>query len=132
MCLSANSRRGFNLTEVMVAVFFVSMALLSVVSVNAYTLRATEGNQNRQIANGLASGQLAMAESVLKINFHAPPSDINTPRLTSNQFPTFDYVVEDLGYEDPGQNLRGIRVRVFWEEDGVPRTYALATTFYNY
>ncbi len=131
MCRSASSE-GFTLTETMVAMVVLTLALFAVISVNAYTLTATQGNQNRQIANQLACSQMALAESLLKINFHAPPFDINTPRMTSTQFPTFDYVVEDLGYEDTGRTLRAIRIRVFWQEKGVPRDYALASTFYNY
>ena len=42
-------------------------------------------------------------------------------------------VIEDLGYEDPGTKmLRGVRTRVFWTEGGTPKSYELATTFYNY
>ena len=71
-------------------------------------------------------------ESVLRVNFHIPSANINTPRMTSKRDPDYDFVVEDLGYEDPGQNLRGIRSRVFWQEDGVQRSYELSTTVYNY
>lgn len=135
MSLSVNSRsprRGFNLTETLVAMMVLAIAIFGVVSVNAYTLRATKANKNRQIANMIACTQMALVESVLKINFHTPEGNINTPRLRSNQFPDFTFVVEDLGYEDPTQTLRGARTRVFWDEEGVDRTYVLETTFYNY
>jgi len=127
-----NARKGFNLAEVMVAMVFLTIAIFAVMSVNVYTTRASQGNRNRQIANILASTELSMAESVLRVNFHIPPPNINTPRMTSTKYPEFDFVVEDLGYEDPGQNLRGIRSRVFWQEDGVQRSYELSTTVYNY
>ena len=133
MFLPANSkRRGFNLAETMVAMVFLTIAIFGVMSVNQYTLRASQGNRNRQIANMLASTELTIAEAVLKVDFHTPAVAINTVRLRSTQYPSFDFLVEDLGYEDPGQNLRGIRTRVFWNENGVSRTYELATTFYNY
>lgn len=108
------------------------IGIFAIVSVNAYTLRATTGNRNRHIANMIASTELALVESVLKVNFHTPPANINTPRLKSTQFPDFDFVVEDLGYEDPTNLLRAVRSRVFWSEDGVEKTYVLETTFYNY
>ena len=132
MCPSASSRRGFNLAEVMVAMVFLTLAIFAVMSVNVYTTRASQGNRNRQIANVLAATELSLAESVLRVNFHIPKENINTKRMTSLKYPTFDFVVEDLGYEDPGQNLRGIRSRVFWMEDGVQRSYELSTTIYNY
>lgn len=134
MFLSANSRskRGFNLAEVMVGMIFLTIAIFAVMSVNVYTTRASQGNRNRQTANILAATELSMAESILRVSFHIPAANINTPRLTSTKYPIFDFVVEDLGYEDPGQNLRGIRTRVFWMEDGVQRTYELSTTVYNY
>lgn len=116
----------------MVAMVFLTLAIFAVLSVNTYTVRASQGNRNRQTANLLASAQLATAESLLKINFHIPASDINTPRLSSTQYPGFDFVVEDLGYEDAAQNLRAIRSRVFWTEDGVQRSYELSTTLYDY
>lgn len=111
---------------------FLTIAIFAVISVNTYTLRASQGNRNRQTANLLASTELSLVESVLKVDFHAPASSIETPLLDSTQFPTFQFVVEDLGYEDPTQNLRGVQTRVFWYEDGVQRSYELATTFYNY
>lgn len=127
-----SARRGFNLAEVMVAMVFLTIATFAVMSVNVYTTRASRGNRSRQIANTLASTELSMAESLLRVNFHIPAANINTPRMTSGKYPEFDFVVEDLGYEDPGKNLRGIRSRVFWQEDGVQRTYELSTTVYNY
>lgn len=132
MCPSASSKRGFNLAEVMVAMVFLTLAIFAVMSVNVYTTRASQGNRNRQIANVLAATELSLAESVLRVNFHIPADNINTKRMTSTKYPTFDFVVEDLGYEDPGKNLRGIRSRVFWMEDGVQRSYELSTTIYNY
>ena len=126
------SCKGFNLAEVMVAMVFLTIAMFAVMSVNVYTTRASRGNRSRQIANILASTELSMAESVLRVNFHIPSANINTPRMTSKRYPDYDFVVEDLGYEDPGQNLRGIRSRVFWQEDGVQRSYELSTTVYNF
>lgn len=116
----------------MVAMVFLTIATFAVMSVNVYTTRASQGNRNRQIANTLAATELSMAESILRVNFHIPPANINTPRLTSTKYPDFDFVVEDLGYEDAAKNLRGIRSRVFWHENGVQRSYELSTTVYNY
>lgn len=125
-------RRGFNLAEVMVAMVFLTIAAFAILAVNIYTTHAAQMNRNREIANRLATTELSLAESILRINFHLPASSINTVRLTSSQYPGFDFVVEDLGFEDPEQNLRAIRCRVFWNEAGIDRTYELATTLYDY
>lgn len=112
---------------------FITIAVFAIVSVNAYTMRASHGNRSRQIANIIACTQLSMVEAVLKVDFHAPTTSVATPLLDSTQFPTYQFIVEDLGYEDPStEMLRGVRTRVFWTEGGVPKTYELATTFYNY
>lgn len=116
----------------MAAMLFLTIALFGLMGVNVYTSHATLSNRNRQIANLVASNQLAVADSILRVNFHISSDHINTPRMTSVQYPQFDFVLEDLGFEDAGQRLRGVRSRVFWTEDGMVRSYALATTFYDY
>lgn len=130
MAISRN--RGISLGETLVALVILTIAVFAALSVNTYCLKAAQGNRNRQIANILASTEMALVEYVLKVNFHAPDSDVMTPRIRSNQYPNFDFLVDDVKYEDAGQNLRHVRVRVFWDEKGVEREYALATTFYNY
>lgn len=130
--VSSKHQAGFNLTELMVAMVVLTISIFAVISVNAYTLRSTTGNRNRQVANMIATTMLGTAESLLKLNFHAPPSDINTPRMTSTEFPDFDFIIEDMGYEDAEYNLRAVRVRVFWQEDGYERSYQLETTFYDF
>lgn len=130
MAISRN--RGISLGETLVALVILTIAVFAALSVNTYCLKAAQGNRNRQIANILASTEMALVEYVLKVNFHAPDSDVMTPRIRSNQYPNFDFLVDDVKYEDAGQNLRHVRVRFFWDEKGVEREYALATTFYNY
>lgn len=124
----SSKRRGFNLCEVMVAMTFLSVAAFAILSVNVYTLHAAQGNRNREIANRLAATELGLAEAVLRINFQASPASITTDRISSSQYPGFDFVVEDLGFEDAEHNLRGVRCRVFWNESGVVRSYQLATS----
>jgi len=116
----------------MVAMVFMTLSIFAVISVNAYTLKATRGNRNRQIANQLASSQLALAESVLKIDFHTPKDNIQTYVLKSDEYPTFTFQVDDLGYEDTTQTLRGVQTTVYWYENGEKKSYELSTTYYNY
>jgi hypothetical protein len=124
--------RGISLGETMIAMVILTISVFAALSVNTYALKAANGNRSRHIANMLASTQMSLVESVLKVSFHAPDSDIETPKFRSTRYPEFTYIVDDVKYEDPGNNLRHVRVRVFWEENGVEREYALATTFYNY
>ena len=114
------------------AVVILTLALFAVISVNSYILKATVGSEKQQIANTIACNQMAVVDSILKVNFHAPTEDVGTPLLQSSQFPDFSFQINDLGYEDPQQTLRAISVQVFWQEKGVQRDYELATTFYGY
>jgi hypothetical protein len=124
--------RGVSLGETLIAMVILTISVFAALSVNTYCLRAAKGNRHRQIANMLATTQMSLVESVLKINFHAPDSDIQTPKIQSTRYPEFQFIVDDVKYEDPGEDLRHVRVRVFWEEKGADREYALSTTFYNY
>lgn len=127
-----SASKGVSLGETLIACVILAIAMFAALSVQSYCLKAAQGNRQRQIANMIASTQLGFAESILKVNFHVPDSDLMTPRLQSLQYPDFTYAIDDVKYEDPGKTLRHVRVRVFWNEKGVDREYALATTFYNY
>lgn len=124
---------AFSLVEVMGAAVILTLALFAVISVNAYILKSTVASEKRQIANTIACNQLAVVESILKVNFNAPSSDIATPVLQSSQFPGFSFRINDVGYEDPAtETLRVVSVQVQWEEKGETREYELETTFYGY
>lgn len=123
---------GISLGETLIAMVILTIAVFAALSVNTYCLKAAQGNRNRQIANMLATTEMNLVEAVLKVNFHAPDSDVATPKIQSTRYPEFSFIVDDVKYEDPAENLRHVRVRVFWEEKGEEREYALATTFYNY
>ncbi|MFA5505306.1 MAG: hypothetical protein WC314_03875 [Vulcanimicrobiota bacterium] len=130
---------GFNLVEVMGAGVILTLALFAVISVNSYILKSTVAGEKRQIANTIACSQLAVVESILKVNFHAPTSDIGTEVLQSPEFPDFFFRINDLGFEDDSlgsetvrPTLRAVLVEVFWEEKGEVRSYELETTFYGY
>ena len=66
---------------------FMVLAIFAVISVNAYTLRASEGNRDRQIANYIACSQLGIVEALLKQDFYVPTGQIQTNLMTSTQFP---------------------------------------------
>jgi hypothetical protein len=125
--------RAYSLAEVLVAMFFLTIAIFAVISVNTYAAKASRANHNREVANQLAVSQMSLVASILKVDFHCPPESIQTPLIQSTMYPNFKFVVDDFDYEDPNtRSLRPIRVRVFWDEEGSPRNYALSTTFYNY
>jgi hypothetical protein len=127
------SARAYSLAEVLVAMFFLIISIFAVISVNTYAAKASRANHNREVANQLAVSQMSVVGSILKVDFHCPPANIETPLIQSTMYPNFRFVVEDFDYEDPNtRSLRPIRVRVFWDEEGSPRNYELTTTFYNY
>ena len=116
----------------MAALIILTLALFSIISVNAYVLRATSNNENQTIANTIACGQLSIVESILKVDFKVPASSITTPVFKSLQHPEFLFQISDLGFEDPDQLLRRVRVDVHWKEKEMVHKYALETSFYNY
>ncbi len=137
---SWSSSRAYSLAEVLVSMFMLTISIFAVISVNTFTAKASRTNHNREIANQLAVSQMAVVGSILKVDFHCPPESIETPMIQSTMYPNFTFVVDSYinedtktVYEDPNtRSLRPVRIRVFWNEEGRPQTYALSTTFYNY
>lgn len=124
---------GFSLAELMAAMVILTVALFAVISVNASTLRQTRYNERLQTANTIATMQMAIAESVLRMNFQCTSGLIDTPVMASKEFDTFFYQIKDQGFV-PGSNqkLRSISVGVLWKEGGIDRRFQLDTTFYDY
>lgn len=118
----------------MAAIFVLVIAIFGVLSVNTFSLRQALQNQNYQIANEIASTQLGLVESLLRRNFHANSSVIETSQdYEVIDRPGFSFAIKDLGYEDsPANNLRAVVVVVTWKEKEVEKSYELETTFYNY
>ncbi len=116
----------------MAAMVVLALALFAVLSVHVYTLRSTTNNEMQHVANTIACEQMSLVESILKLNFRAPAENIQTPVLQSLQFPEFRFQVFDLGFEDAGQSLRAVAVRVNWNEGGIEHSYELSCTFYDY
>lgn len=119
---------GFNLAEVLVAILFLTLALFALISVNVYSLRATQSNRGRQLANLIATTELGEVEARLKVDFHRA---VAAPVHPSSQFAGYRLEVRDLGYENAARSLRRVQVLVYWEEKGA-RSYDLAATFYHY
>jgi hypothetical protein len=117
----------------MAAVVVLTLALFAVMSVNAMTLRQTRYNESLQTANTIATSQLAIAESVLKVNFRADTNDIGTGWMQSVTFPDFKYRIVDGGFvAGSNQRLRSLTVVVAWMENGTNRDFQLSTIFYDY
>ncbi len=117
----------------MAAMVILSLGIFALMSVNAMTLRQASYNENAQTAHTIATGQLALVEGILKINFRAAKSDLETDLMRSVTFPDFLYIIKDGGFvEGSGQSLRTIHVGVYWTEKGVERKHELETTFYDY
>lgn len=124
--------RGFTLAECMASLLILTLALFAVMSVNAMTLRQTAYNEDAQTANTIACSQMAIAESILKVNFRANSGDINTGTMQSVTFPKFTYQIVDGGFLDSQKKLRAIAVAVYWTDKGTNRNFQLDTVFYDY
>lgn len=117
----------------MAAVVVLTLALFAVMSVNAMTLRQTRYNESMQTANTIATSQLAIVESILKVNFRADPDDIGTGWMQSVTFPDFLYRIVDGGFvAGSNQQLRSVTVVVAWKENDTDRNFQLGTIFYDY
>lgn len=111
----------------------LSLGIFALLSVNAMTLRQSTYNENAQTAHTIATGQLGIVESILKVNFRAATEDLETPLMQSVTFPDFYYLIKDGGFvSGSGQTLRTVHVGVYWKEKGVDRKHELSTTFYDY
>lgn len=100
MASSKSGNRGFSLAELMAAMVILSLGIFALLSVNAMTLRQASYNENAQTAHTIATGQLALVEGILKINFRAATTDLQTTPMQSVTFPDFFYIVRDGGFDN--------------------------------
>ncbi|MGE0492342.1 MAG: prepilin-type N-terminal cleavage/methylation domain-containing protein [Vulcanimicrobiota bacterium] len=102
-------KRGFTLSEVMVAIMLISIALLALVSMQAHTLRSEGMTQQRHQASVIAGSYLAQAEASLESDFDR---DVSKPRQTADD-PDFEVEVNQQPLEP---DLQAVTVRVLWRE----------------
>ena len=114
--------RGFSLAEVVVAFLVVTLAVLALVSVQIYVLRAQAKTTERSTASTLAASRLNSIESVLLQDFYAP---VAASRAPLPEPPGFELAVTDEVLDQ----LREVHVAVYWTDANGPQEQALWTRF---
>lgn len=111
--------RGFTLAEVMVGLLIVSLAVLAMVSVQAYAFRAQTKGTGRNRASLLAASRLGAIEAALKEDFAA---SVDSARTVVE--PGYELAV---GSSSVLVSLKEVLVSVYWVDDQGPHEYDLRT-----
>lgn len=121
-------RRGFTIGEVLVAIAVLAIAVLGLVSVQIYALRATEGNRQRLEASEIAGSVMAGLESRFSRGFPTVASS----RAPVVDHPDFDCEVSE-SIEDPGtKRMKRVTVKVYYKDRAGEHDYTLWTFFHDY
>lgn len=115
--------RGFTLAEVMLAVLILSLAVLGMLSVQAYAFRAQGKGTERNRASLLAASRMNAVEAKLKDDFGATLTQARAPVPDA---PGFELAVAQAAVPALA-DLREVLVTVYWTDDQGPHEYGLRT-----
>ncbi|MEW6282973.1 MAG: prepilin-type N-terminal cleavage/methylation domain-containing protein [Candidatus Eremiobacterota bacterium] len=131
-------RRGLTLAEVLTGVAILAVALLALISVQIFTLRATSNDARQNRALELAQSRL---DSVIAVLANADP---DRRAQLQNQLPPSGAVLPDPDNPDfrsqvvltpdpsqPGPVLRQVEVQVFWDDKHGAHQVRLWTQYYD-
>lgn len=121
-------RRGFTVIEVMVAVVFLSIALLGLIGTQIYAVRSTEGNRARLEASEIAATVMSGVESRLRQSFATSVAAEKT-LVRGEDGPWYE--VAERWEDEPARKLRRVDVTVRYRDEGVEHAYALWTVFHD-
>lgn len=118
--LKKSSQHAFSLSEVMVGLMVIVIALFALMALQAYTLRVQKFSEERHRAVSLATSRMVRVEAALDEDFEADPSGVLTP---DPEYPevSLEVIVEPGLSED----IKDIRVRAVWQEDRGQLSYHL-------
>jgi prepilin-type N-terminal cleavage/methylation domain-containing protein len=119
--------KGFTLTEVMVALAFLTIAIFGLVSSKIYAARAQQVTKERQAANVLAISELEAKERILRHDF---TTKVALPRGPVPGNPDFEKEVLESNAEGRA-DLRRVEVILYWEDKNGPQRHSLWTYFYD-
>ncbi|MEW6279108.1 MAG: prepilin-type N-terminal cleavage/methylation domain-containing protein [Candidatus Eremiobacterota bacterium] len=118
-------RRGFTLAEIMVCLVLLTIAVLGLIAVQIYSLRAGQGNRERHTASVLASAALGRIEEQVRQDFS---SSVAQPRRPHPEAAGYEMqVLETL----PDVDLKRVEVHIFWRGKDGWHDYSLWTIFYD-
>lgn len=121
----AKGPRGFTIAETMVALVVLSIAVLGLVAVQAYSLRSSQGNKTRHEASEIASAVMASVESRLRKN----PDD--TTIAQTERVPVregFEYTVTTRTAET---RLLHVSVCVYYKDRTGEHSYDVWTYYFD-
>jgi len=110
----------------MVAMVFLSIALLGLVSVQIYSLRATGGNKQRHSASIIASSLMNEKEEALRKDF---ATSVAQARITVPDQDLYQYEVVE---ETSAPSLKKITVTVSWKEGDKTLDYSVWTYVFDF
>ena len=119
--------RGMSLAEVIIAIGVFAVAVLALISVRAFALRAQVKAQQHHQATALAISLLAEAEARVKTSFEAqlePPDD---PLMKTEELPDGYTYVATQTFINP--DLQKIVLKVRWTDRNGNQEYELWTKF---
>lgn len=151
MASSCRRPAGFSVPELLIALVIIAIALLGLISALTYGMRANEGAQRRSQALNYARklmGEIkrnAARPSPNSWVFDTPPAGLfdssesdHSTALDAAPFDTGQFpadtgmtrnimVTQPLGSSGHRANLAQVRVRVFWQKNGVEKSVELVS-----
>lgn len=133
--LIKNSRNAFTMLEVLLAVFILEIGLLAIVGFYAYSMQITKLARNQTTAANLASGIL---DDKLDLNYEnlALGTSSKDPYTVDSNSPLNNWLIQtsvtyiddlDLSEKSTETNMKKIVVTVFWQEQGVEKSFQTAS-----
>lgn len=129
-CVSARftgRRSGLSLFEVMVAIAVFAIAVLALISVQAFALRSQVKAQQHQQATILAVSLMAEAEARVKTDFGAMLETPSTPLMETENLPEGYTYTAQQSFETA--DVQRITLKVRWTDGNGPQEYELWTKF---
>ena len=120
-------KHGVTLTEVMVALSFITIAIFGLLSVNLYAAKGQSASKERQMATVLAVSEMEDAERELRHEFTTNIDKLKTPSTFRPDFEISRTATLVGGRPD----LKRIDINIYWEDKNGPQTHNLWTYFYD-
>lgn len=121
---SCRSERGFTLLEIIIAMFILTVALLSLVSVTVMVIKGNSLSKQMTTATTLARDKLEATKNQSYTNIAAGTESFDPSGLAAGTFYTRTLVVNN---NTPANNMKTVTVTVSWTWGILPRSVTLRT-----
>ena len=129
---SATSKRAFSLGEILIAIAFVTIAVLAAIGVQAYALKGQVKASEHFHAAQKAEAVMADIESVLGTDLDIDVSVERSPLPTEYNpegVPEFEYTVTQSDIGLPSDRLKEVQVTIFWRDEQGEQKFFCGTRF---